>query len=218
MLPLIAKAIPKVVGSAVRANPVGLVVRGGRFLYIGSAGLLTFATYTAWKNQNSNVGFFETLKTGDWKPESADKPRTQAHTNGNGKGPAAGVNGDSTTESFNERRYNKRLQAITVAGRAFGVHVTSGVRSASENQSSNGVSNSLHLEENGGLAFDLSSGPGAISPQERSFYTWARQRADLFQEVLLHNSGSGWHVHVAFRSDVVTISTMATVPGTGVSN
>lgn len=208
MLPAIASFLPSLmsqVGTRLRRNPVGLFVRGGRVLYIGSAGFITLAAYTGWKNQNNNAGFLETLRTGKWKPEDADKPLVGNAVKAAGKATGAGVNGISQTVGFNENDYNKRLQSITVIARSFGLGITSGKRTAAENAAAGGVPNSMHLVENGALAFDASSGPGPISPEERRFYEWAKSRPDLFQDVLLHNSGSGWHVHVEFRPEVTTI-------------
>lgn len=201
-------SLAKTVGMTARRNPIGLFVRGGRFLYVSSVGVLSLALYTGWKNQNNGRGFLETLQTGKWTPQDADKPLPGNTSNNKVAGAGPGINGDSQTAAFNQSKYNQRLQAISVAGQSFGVSVTSGKRSTTENTEANGVTNSLHLIENGALAFDLSSGPGAISGAERSFYQWASSRSDLFQEVILHNSGSGWHVHVAFRPDVVSIPSM----------
>lgn len=208
----LAKIGPQLMGAA-RRNAPALIVRLGRFSYLTSAGVLSLIAYTAWKNQGNELGFFETLRSGSWTPEDADKPLELAGAASGAIAGAAegaktgvGANGVSEREQYNERDYNARLQAITQVGASFGLHVTSGKRSDAENSNANGVGGSLHLVSSGALAFDLSSGPGPVSPNERRMYEWANTRPDIFQEVLLHNSGSGWHVHVAFRPGVTSIA------------
>lgn len=208
MLPAIVSGIGSQLAASAKRNAPGLIVRAGRLAYLSSAGVLALLSYTAWKNQNNDAGFFETIRSGKWTPEDADRPIDRSSSSSSPTGSTktgAGINGESEREEFSERRYNARLQTITGVARSFGLHVTSGKRSDDENANANGVSGSLHLVSSGALAFDLSDGPGPVSPNERRCYEWASSRPDVFQEVILHDAGSGMHVHVAFRAGVTTI-------------
>lgn len=79
--------------------------------------------------------------------------------------------------------YLQRLQAAT------GLKVSSGYRSPSHNKRVGGVPNSNHLT---GRAADFSGS----SKQMQAGAAWAR--ANGAREVLIHNAGSGMHLHVAW--------------------
>ena len=89
--------------------------------------------------------------------------------------------------------YKDRLaQAQSIASR-FDLKVTSGFRSVAHNAEVGGVPGSLHTK---GLAFDMVGS----NDQMQKAKAWAESRKDLFQEVLVHDVGSGSHLHLGFKA------------------
>lgn len=197
-----------IAGEQIFKNLPAFAVRLGRGLYLTSAGILTLAVYQGVKNQSED-GFLVALRDGALKPEDADNPvalglsAAGQAVQGATDQVAAGVNGTSKPEKFNERNYNKRAQAFARIGQHFGLTVTSLGRTDAENARVNGSETSLHLFSRGALAGDL----GGPIENERRCYEWAKARTDLFQEVLYHNAGSGLHVHIAFKPGVFSVDT-----------
>lgn len=217
-----ARVLTRLVASNVRRDPAGLVVKVARVAYVGTAGILLSASYTGYRNQGSKRGFLSTLASGKWKPEDADRPLSEDGTsptaegaNGDGGAQSEGNFGKTGSEPFNQRRYNERMENFRRAAASFGLQLTSAGRTEAENRRVNGSATSFHLFSRGALGFDAGDGPGPISPNERRFYDWCRSRSDVFQEVLLHDAGSGYHVHAAFRPGVTGIGPgVAAVPDT----
>lgn len=83
MIPAVIAGLGPTIARAVKANAPAFVVRASRMTYASSAGILTLAIYTGWKNQRNGKGFLRTLQTGDWSAEDADNPKS--HSNGHGK-------------------------------------------------------------------------------------------------------------------------------------
>ena len=92
-----------------------------------------------------------------------------------------------------ESLYAPREQAAKAIAARFGLHVTSSYRSPAHNAEVGGVPNSLHTR---GLAFDL---VGSDSQMQKA-KAWAESHKEMFQEVLVHDVGSGSHLHLGFRS------------------
>lgn len=213
MISGILKTLAGLGSSSVRRNPAGTVVRLGRVLYSGSAGFIALAMYSGYKDQKGKgQTFLSALNRGlDWRKV---KGTVAVGSGSSGSGGSSDAQiwqtpDGLTPETYNENRYRKRLAAIAQAGARFGLQVASGKRTPEENAAANGVPNSMHLTSRGALAFDLSSGPGLTSPQEKRFYDWAVSKPETFQQVLLHTvdptGQDGWHVHVVFRPGVTKI-------------
>jgi len=86
-----------------------------------------------------------------------------------------------------------RRQAAQAIANRFGLSVTSSYRTPQHNAEVGGVPGSYHTK---GLAFDF-VGSGAQMAQARA---WAAKHPEMFQEVLVHDAGSGLHLHLAFRA------------------
>ena len=86
-----------------------------------------------------------------------------------------------------------RQQAAQSIASRFGLSVSSSYRTPEHNAEVGGVPNSYHTK---GLAFDFS---GSNSQMEAA-KAWANRHPEMFQEVLVHDAGSGMHLHLAFRS------------------
>lgn len=212
MISGILKTLAGLGSSSVRRNPAGTVVRLGRVLYSGSAGFIALAMYSGFKDQKGKgQTFLSALNRGlDWrKVKGSVEVGSSSGSTTSGSGSQTWQPDGLTPETYNENRYQKRLAAIAQAGARFGLQVASGKRTPQENAAANGVPNSMHLTSNGALAFDLSSGPGLTSPEEKRFYDWAVSKPETFQQVLLHTvdptKQDGWHVHVVFRPGVTSI-------------
>lgn len=76
--------------------------------------------------------------------------------------------------------------------RQMGLRLTSGYRDPESNRRANGVQNSWHLQEGEHGALDFSG----TARQMQDGAAWARQNGA--REVLVHNAGSGQHLHVAW--------------------
>lgn len=86
-----------------------------------------------------------------------------------------------------------RMQAAQYIANRFGLKVTSDYRSPSHNAQVGGVPNSLHTK---GLGFDL-VGSAANMNKAKAF---AESHPEIFDEVLVHNVGSGMHLHLGFKA------------------
>jgi hypothetical protein len=65
-----------------------------------------------------------------------------------------------------------------------------------------GSTTSLHLEKNGALGRDLSgtgSTEAARQKKEVNVAKWAAAHPEVYQEVLAHDAGSGFHAHYAYN-------------------
>lgn len=99
-------------------------------------------------------------------------------------------NNEKQIPGFNRARYNALLGVANSIARQFGLHITSGYRPQS--------TGSLHAA---GIAFDM---VGAMSNMKRAA-TWAANNPSLFQEIFIHNEGSGMHLHLGFYPDAAGI-------------
>ena len=86
-----------------------------------------------------------------------------------------------------------RQQAAQSIASRFGLNVSSSYRTPEHNAEVGGVPNSFHTK---GLAFDFSGS----NSQMQAAKAWANRHPEMFQEVLVHDVGSGMHLHLAFRS------------------
>lgn len=96
---------------------------------------------------------------------------------------------------FNQARYVALLGVANKIANHFGLRITSGYRPSSVG--------SLHAA---GLAFDM---VGTESQMKRAA-TWAAQNPAMFQEIFIHNEGSGLHLHLGFYPDAAGIFNAAT--------
>lgn len=102
----------------------------------------------------------------------------------------------STSEVFNDRRRRHRDECWQMISEHFSVPISSTVR--------NTGNDSLHEQSRGGLAADFGAGLGQTptSPafiEEREICQWAQRFPDIFQEVMHHDTGSGFHAHLAMN-------------------
>lgn len=103
-------------------------------------------------------------------------------------------NKDKQFPSFDRNRYQLLLGVANKIAVQFGLKITSGYRPQS--------TGSLH---GSGLAFDM---VGAMSNMKRAA-TWASQNPAMFQEIFIHNEGSGVHLHLGFYPNAAAIYTAA---------
>lgn len=89
--------------------------------------------------------------------------------------------------------FEPRQQAAAVIAKRFGLSVTSSYRTPQHNAEVGGVPNSYHTK---GLGFDFVGSSSAMNAAR----DWAKRHPEMFREVLVHNVGSGMHLHLAFRS------------------
>lgn len=89
--------------------------------------------------------------------------------------------------------FEPRMQAAQVIANRFGLKVTSDYRSPEHNAQVGGVPNSLHTR---GLGFDLTGTPAQMNKAK----AWAESHPEIFQEVLVHDVGSGLHLHLGFKA------------------
>jgi hypothetical protein len=95
---------------------------------------------------------------------------------------------------YNATRYRGLLNVASVIAKQFGLKISSGYRPGS--QGANGPD--LHSV---GLAFDL---VGRTSDMKRAA-SWAAKNPGMFQEIFVHNEGSGLHLHMGFYPDAASI-------------
>ena len=89
--------------------------------------------------------------------------------------------------------FGPRQQAADIIAKKFGLSVSSSYRTPQHNAEVGGVPNSYHTK---GLAFDFVGSSSAMSAAR----AWASRHPEMFKEVLVHDVGSGLHLHLAFRS------------------
>lgn len=109
---------------------------------------------------------------------------------------AAPSQGGGGLVDFNGIKINRRLMPYAQALSGMNLRPTSGWRDPEHNARVNGVQNSWHLrgaeadDEHGAMDF-----AGSAGDMQRGA-AWAR--ANGAREVLIHNAGSGQHLHVAW--------------------
>lgn len=99
-------------------------------------------------------------------------------------------NNQKQMPAFSESNYMQLLSVANKIANRYGLRITSGYRPQS--------SGSMHAV---GLAFDM---VGTITHMKWAA-TWASQHPALFQEIFIHNEGSGIHLHLAFYPDGVKV-------------
>lgn len=219
-----AQALAHTARQGIARDPAGKVVKIGRGLYITSAGFLGLALYTGWRNQRVKPGSAEipipglTKKKAKYSPSRDDVPLPSSPQSGApGGGTGVSTNVPFESEAYDERKWNIRNHEMAKLAQRFGLVISSSKRTPAENAAANGVPDSLHLVTNGALAWDLST-PGApqVTANERRCYEFCKPlEGTVFQEVMIHNAGSGYHVHLAFRKGVTRIPSGS---GVGVMN
>lgn len=118
-------------------------------------------------------------------------------------------NGAKKHTAYNGSDYQTRLNHAQTIANLFHLRITSGYRSAAHDRAQGRNYHSFHED---GLAFDM---VGTMA-EMRKGAEWASKRNDLFQEVLLHNEGSGLHLHLAFWPDAGQKLTIADLTNPGV--
>jgi hypothetical protein len=91
---------------------------------------------------------------------------------------------------YNAQRYRELMNVAQKIAKQYGLKITSGYRPQS--------SGSLHKS---GLAFDM---VGRETDMRRAA-AWASKNPGLFQEIFVHNEGSGLHLHLGFYPDAASI-------------
>lgn len=89
--------------------------------------------------------------------------------------------------------FQPRQQAADIIAKRFGLSISSSYRTPQHNAEVGGVPNSYHTK---GLAFDFTGSNQAMNAAK----AWASRHPEMFKEVLVHDVGSGLHLHLAFRS------------------
>lgn len=205
------KALGANVLAGVKANPAAYIVRLLRGIYATVIGSITFLWYSGWRRERVEPGTGQFPVPGlsklkkkfpaslpDAKPDDTPK-QPNAQTNPNPLNPALnagtnfGKNAKGKHENFDPLRYSKRLDTAQKIARQFRLRITSGYRDPSRNAATPGASpTSLHMD---GLAFDF---VGSTRDMQACM-AWARTQPEVFSEVMVHNAGTGLHVHLAFR-------------------
>jgi hypothetical protein len=201
--------MPLALLAKIASDPAGFIVKLSRGLYVSSIGSIAFLWYTGWRRervpQHSGIFPFPGLSKlqAQFSPSLADSPiptggPTDSQSVKAGLPPNPGLNppgsGNSSGgkhENFDPLRYAARLHTAQKIANQFRLHITSGHRTPQHNAQVGGVPGSLHVD---GLAFDF---VGAAQDMQRA-YTWANSQPQVFSEVLVHNVGSGLHLHLAF--------------------
>lgn len=94
---------------------------------------------------------------------------------------------------LNKQLFEPRRQAAQAIANRFGLQVTSSYRTPEHNAEVGGVPNSLHTR---GLGFDLTGSQAQMNKAK----AWAESHPEIFQEVLVHDVGSGLHLHLGFKA------------------
>jgi hypothetical protein len=138
----------------------------------------------------TNVTRFQQMREQNWMPQfNPPQPEPVAAD------PTSGSVPTSSSPSGNLVSWGGFQMDSSVLGYAqyivnnFGMSLSSGYRDPAHNAAVNGVPNSYHLT---GRALDFSG----TSAQMNAAAAWARQHGAT--EVLIHNAGSGMHLHVAW--------------------
>lgn len=102
----------------------------------------------------------------------------------------------SSDERYSTRRFNVRTECWQMISSHFSVPISSSIRF--------NTNDSLHNHKRGALACDFGAGYGQTkdSPafiEEREICEWAARHPHIFQEVMHHDTGSGYHAHLAMR-------------------
>lgn len=98
----------------------------------------------------------------------------------------------SIRERFSRRRFSTRVQAWEMIADFFGVPLGSTIRYRDDD--------SLHNKKAGALAADFGAGQGsAANLKEQAICKWANTHRRLWNEVMWHDAGSGFHAHLAMR-------------------
>lgn len=208
----------------------GAFVRIGRFIYSSALGWIAVCWYTGFVNKRTEAGEGPQLVIGGKVVNSPDRPDKGANIPTIGNDPAAaagdpnrfvasskgvagrtliaitsaqlnagqGVNGYLWTAPNNKKqippfdrsRYNALLPVASSIANHFGMRITSGYRPQSVG--------SLH---GAGIAFDM---VGSMAQMKRAA-SWAATNPSLFQEIFIHDEGSGVHLHLGFYPDAAGI-------------
>jgi hypothetical protein len=102
----------------------------------------------------------------------------------------------STDEVFRDVRLRRRMECWTLISEHFSVPISSTARTKG--------TDSLHEQSRGALAADFGAGLGQTpdSPafiEEMEICEWAKKFPNIFQEVMHHDTGSGFHAHLAMH-------------------
>lgn len=204
--------------AGMKANPTGFFVRTAKVGYGGSVGTIVFLWYTGWRRERVKPGTGQfpfpglsklVKQFGPSLPDEAfpddiqgvGTPGSSAAKSGSqkqaldpgtsGVGTAPGQTTKTKHEPFDPIRYQKRYHTATKIANQFKLKITSAHRTAQHNAEVNGVPDSLHID---GLAFDM---VGSVADMSRAL-RFGQDHPELFSEVMVHNVGSGFHVHLAF--------------------
>lgn len=122
-------------------------------------------------------------------PTAADKPRRKTITTP--ASPSAGASGGDPSVALGSWHGGNTLAWAKALARKHGLSISSTWRSVAHNASVNGVPNSLHTH--GSYA-----NPGAVDFVPPSSAALADAQRAGVQEALIHDAGSGLHLHVGF--------------------
>ena len=152
-------------------------------------------SFTTRQNESpfTNVSRFQQMREQNYMPQMAPPPQTPAFTptasfDQSGGGSGASPTGNLVSWSGFQMDSSVLGYAQYIANN-FGMRLSSGYRDPAHNAAVNGVPDSYHLT---GRALDFSGN----SSQMNAAAAWARQNGAT--EVLIHNAGSGMHLHVAW--------------------
>lgn len=120
---------------------------------------------------------------------SAAAPSSGGHYEGDGH--AHGVTPSGKLVAIGNYQFDGAIAPkVTALAKQFpGLRITSGYRDPERNRRANGVKNSWHLK---GRAVDFA---GSAGDMQRAL-AWGRQNGAI--ESLIHNAGSGQHLHLAW--------------------
>jgi len=104
-------------------------------------------------------------------------------------------NGEKQLPPYNRERYLGLMSIAQKIAQTYGLKISSGYRPGS---TAAGGRTDLH---NSGLAFDL---VGSMNNMKRAA-VWAAKSPGMFQEIFIHNEGSGMHLHIGFYPDAAQI-------------